>query len=63
MFPCLTPSVTLRHHGTSAGLLQGPQLVLGGDPLVELLRVADLELGHHLQQEVGQLRPVADSVE
>ena len=63
MFPCLTPSVAVRHHDTPAGLPQGLQLVLGVDGLVELLDVADLELSHHVQQEVRQLRPLTDPVD
>ena len=30
---------------------------------VELLGVSDLELGHHLQQELPQLRPLTDPVD
>ena len=63
MFPSLTPSVAVSHHGPPAGLPQGLQLVLGVDGLVELLDVADLELGHHVQQEVRQLSPLTDPVD
>ena len=63
MFPSLTPSVAVRHHGTTAGLPQGLQLVLRADRLVELLDVADPELGHHVQQEVRQLRPLTHPVD